>query len=527
MADTLTSQRITVYPPCRNGLPIWPFRGMGNSWIVVGVPSERKAWLFTQLQSYSPFPIEPTRAWMEKEAAVVLRIGRRDSASHIHTNRSVASSLAPFALVSPHDPILLKAELRATLLGEVSLGFSGPPEALAALQAVPECCFVELLEDFGGTPDDELTWTLELKPKWGSFPVLDSMELRREGKGIQTHTHNSDLNTTSAARVCRFQMMQHFKAKKKSPSALKLSRYCPIRLFNAPSAEEMVQQLQSLLDSPQNNLRLSVNGTPIPHSPPSTGDAPSEGETNSQIQWTNAVGFLMRILTEPGSEITNDLAQVLRQLRAAQSQNLVEAEQLVLLESHLATLDASHDDDVVATLVYASSADTSQQCWCNSEHLVPASYTIRSDERLVNRTLQLRGRELEQFVREEKSRFYHAMTARDVSILIQFGYKDTMQSGEPGQGGRVSDSTWKPLRGAAKPVGEWPWPSPSPSADASSLSSVNAFRIGVVDIDTKDHKPLTHYASHEREILQAYLQGKGKETEGEGEGKNHRFERTS
>jgi hypothetical protein len=129
----------------------------------------------------------------------------------------------------------------------------------------------------------------------------------------------------------------------------------------------------------------------------------------------------------------------------------------------------------------------------------------------VNRTLELRGRELEQFVREEKSRFYHAMTARDVSILIQFGNKDTMQSGKLDQRGRVSDSTWKPLRSAAKPAGEWP----SPSSDASSLSSVNAFRIGVVDIDTKDHKPLIHYASHEREILEAYLQGKGKGRERE------------
>ncbi|KAG0239199.1 inositol-pentakisphosphate 2-kinase [Mortierella sp. GBAus27b] len=86
---------------------------------------------------------------------------------------------------------------------------------------------------------------VEIKPKWGFLPQSALIPAGRDIK----------------RRKCRFCMHQHYKVvsgKEKS-----LSNYCPIDLFS--DDEALVQKaLEALLQTPQNNMRLFVEGTQQP-----------------------------------------------------------------------------------------------------------------------------------------------------------------------------------------------------------------------------------------------------------------------
>ncbi|KAF9923447.1 Inositol-pentakisphosphate 2-kinase [Linnemannia zychae] len=86
---------------------------------------------------------------------------------------------------------------------------------------------------------------VEIKPKWGFLT---------KSAFIATH---QDIKR----RKCRFCMYQHQKVKTGQEGSL--SKYCPIDLFS--EAELLVQDaLDSLVETPQNNLRLFINGNEQP-----------------------------------------------------------------------------------------------------------------------------------------------------------------------------------------------------------------------------------------------------------------------
>lgn len=108
---------------------------------------------------------------------------------------------------------------------------------------------------------------VEIKPKWG---FLTKSAFLRKDQDIKR-------------RKCRFCMYQHQKIKTGQEGTL--SKYCPIDLFSG--TELLVQDaVESLVDTPQNNLRLFVDGIQQPVSSESMAQclsAPSTS-TTSQLQ---------------------------------------------------------------------------------------------------------------------------------------------------------------------------------------------------------------------------------------------------
>ncbi|KAF9903106.1 Inositol-pentakisphosphate 2-kinase [Lobosporangium transversale] len=89
--------------------------------------------------------------------------------------------------------------------------------------------------------DSQVSVAVEIKPKWGF--LTQSAFIRHEN---------------IKRRKCRHCMHQHLKMK--SGHGTSLSEYCPIDLFSG--VEPLVQDsLDALIRTPQNNLRLFINGT--------------------------------------------------------------------------------------------------------------------------------------------------------------------------------------------------------------------------------------------------------------------------
>ncbi|KAF9151098.1 Inositol-pentakisphosphate 2-kinase [Linnemannia schmuckeri] len=106
---------------------------------------------------------------------------------------------------------------------------------------------------------------VEIKPKWG---FLTKSAFLRKDQDIKR-------------RKCRFCMYQHQKIKTGQEGTL--SKYCPIDLFSG--TELLVQDaLDSLVDTPQNNLRLFVNGIQQPVSRESMAQCLSESSTSTSTQ---------------------------------------------------------------------------------------------------------------------------------------------------------------------------------------------------------------------------------------------------
>ncbi|KAG0051623.1 Inositol-pentakisphosphate 2-kinase [Gryganskiella cystojenkinii] len=92
------------------------------------------------------------------------------------------------------------------------------------------------------SPDNAPSVAVEIKPKWG---FLTKSEFILKDQSIKK-------------RKCRFCMYQHQKREKGQENHL--SEYCPINLFSGE--EGLVQDaLEALIRTPQNNLRLFVEGS--------------------------------------------------------------------------------------------------------------------------------------------------------------------------------------------------------------------------------------------------------------------------
>ncbi|KAG0279957.1 Inositol-pentakisphosphate 2-kinase [Linnemannia exigua] len=109
------------------------------------------------------------------------------------------------------------------------------------------------------------TVAVEIKPKWG---FLTKSAFLRKDQDIKR-------------RKCRFCMYQHQKIKTGQEGGL--SKYCPIELFSG--TELLVQDaLDSLVDTPQNNLRLFVDGKEQPVNKNSITKVFLASSTSNQLQ---------------------------------------------------------------------------------------------------------------------------------------------------------------------------------------------------------------------------------------------------
>ncbi|KAJ1751195.1 hypothetical protein LPJ79_002307 [Coemansia sp. RSA 1821] len=86
-------------------------------------------------------------------------------------------------------------------------------------------------------PGDEPAVTVELKPKWGYLPTSSHICAANEVK----------------RRVCRYCMHQYLKHQGRG------SDFCPLDMFST-SQDRIVRALDCLVQSPQNNLRVFVDG---------------------------------------------------------------------------------------------------------------------------------------------------------------------------------------------------------------------------------------------------------------------------
>ncbi|KAK3844154.1 MAG: inositol-pentakisphosphate 2-kinase [Linnemannia gamsii] len=109
------------------------------------------------------------------------------------------------------------------------------------------------------------TVAVEIKPKWG---FLTKSAFLRKDQDIKR-------------RKCRFCMYQHQKIETGQEGGL--SKYCPIELFSG--TELLVQDaLDSLVDTPQNNLRLFVDGKQQPVNKNSINKVFLASSTSNQLQ---------------------------------------------------------------------------------------------------------------------------------------------------------------------------------------------------------------------------------------------------
>merc|ERR1712223_2354679 len=97
---------------------------------------------------------------------------------------------------------------------------------------MPDCA---LRPPLGSAPSAPLL-AIEIKPKSGLF----------SGPGL-----------------CKFCLKQYYKLHV-TKEVDRRSQYCPMDLFSGDSAR-MSRAIKALLDAPQNNLRLLVDGVPLPY----------------------------------------------------------------------------------------------------------------------------------------------------------------------------------------------------------------------------------------------------------------------
>ena len=104
------------------------------------------------------------------------------------------------------------------------------------------------MEDVSFIPSslDSVTYSFELKPKWGDLPKL--VVLRCESR-------RNPLNETEK-RMCRHCIQQYHKLR--SGKVKEMSQFCPIQLFG--ETKNCLKALMRLLRTPQNNFLFRLNG---------------------------------------------------------------------------------------------------------------------------------------------------------------------------------------------------------------------------------------------------------------------------
>ncbi|KAF9966929.1 Inositol-pentakisphosphate 2-kinase [Mortierella alpina] len=203
-------------------------------------------------------------------ATTVLRLRKTDRAVDRREEDSgstlISQQLNVAPVISKHDvskESVFASKVIGLLLGEEFveqlIAIALPPEFLVSLAAsieplrpqsrlhkVIDCTqrvgFLALDHtQFIQRDPKEPSVAVEIKPKWG-FLSKSTFILKEHG---------------IKKRKCRFCMYQHHKLK--AGQELSLSEYCPIDLFS--TSQHLVQDsLDALVQTPQNNFRLFVNG---------------------------------------------------------------------------------------------------------------------------------------------------------------------------------------------------------------------------------------------------------------------------
>ncbi|KJE91357.1 hypothetical protein CAOG_02501 [Capsaspora owczarzaki ATCC 30864] len=155
--------------------------------------------------------------------------------------------------------------LAATFLQDLDQRIAAERPAKRVQAARLDCAgsAAQLLRDVGRpfiqSHDQSDTFCVEIKPKWGFLPT-------------SSFIHPS--NATAKLSKCRYCMHQWLKVS--NGSIDRRSRYCPLDLFSG-TRHRVERALHSLVDVPQNNVRVFRNGRAI-----LTGDKAPPADSNSR-----------------------------------------------------------------------------------------------------------------------------------------------------------------------------------------------------------------------------------------------------
>ncbi|KAJ1877139.1 hypothetical protein H4R99_006172 [Coemansia sp. RSA 1722] len=262
--------------------------------------------------------------------------------------------------------------------------------------------------------------SVEIKPKWGFLPKSSCISQE----------------TSVKRRVCRYCMHQHLKHGPEMASS-----FCPLDLYSG-NLKRMGRALDCLASSPQNNLRVFVNGDIVG----STSDGSLD--TDRVPQWTMLRQHVIGILQIDG---------ILRKLAHLQSQ--------------LDHLDVEGIFPLYKRAVANGEMDKHQPTineWLNA----CSRFKTRQSARMPNESVS--GIDDRQAILE----FMLSVTLKDISILIQI-------------------KPWPQNASTSLPICD------SNNEDSRKLSG---YRMVVIDTDAKKLAKLPEYFEKDQEIVKHYLE---------------------
>jgi inositol-pentakisphosphate 2-kinase len=312
------------------------------------------------------------------------------------------------------------------------------------------------------SPNNRHVYSVEIKPKWGILCRSGYVE----NESIKKH-------------VCRYCMHQHFKLGKGEIS--RPSQFCPLDLF-APDQERVKRAIENLIDDPQNNMRLYVNGELLWYGhmkQPSNSVSPDyksdlrrvlqDKHFSQQDPINDFMHLLQRCLSESG---------VLRQIRRMQLFDKMDVEAANLIFSHLTqreSIDKLHKPLFDFDLLESDASDNwlaqLEEEFTNLPHDVDFfckhkykqvfdfedGLSKQSVQEMVNKCLQD-----DNLARHALRMFLLGQCAKDCSIMICF---------------ERNENNHQDLH----------------------------FKVGVVDMDPKPVNKIPHYMEMDRAIMKTFL----------------------
>eukprot|EP00111_Clytia_hemisphaerica_P009866 TCONS_00028904-protein len=143
--------------------------------------------------------------------------------------------------LSLYTPVYLSKEFLVKLMVNIDLKRPDYRKTKTISLESQTCILMPFIGQF--KPDrsfsSDLFVSVEIKPKWGFIPT------------------SKFIKNTIKKKVCRFCLHQNYKVQKSNKT---LSKYCPLDLFGGCKTG-VEHAIRSLLQTPQNNLKLAVSGT--------------------------------------------------------------------------------------------------------------------------------------------------------------------------------------------------------------------------------------------------------------------------